>query len=337
MGAAGPTNTMNKLFRRLLLGLTAGVGVYALGTIYVGVDELASSLASFNYLLFVPVLGLTLANYFLRYLKWSYYLRLLGIDVPLRRNLTIFCGGLSMVVTPGKIGELLKSYLLREAQGVPMARTAPVVIAERLTDLIALLLLMSSGVFAWRQGLTTLLLVGGFLALFLIIVGSRRLSLPLVRFAGRLPGLRRVADKLEAFYESAAVLLSPGPLAVAVILSVTSWFAECLGTYTILRGFPHTNVSLLLATFVYSASTVGGLPTPGGLGLTDGGMAALFSYLGKVPRGTAAAATLLVRLCTLWFAVLVGVLALLLFRREVGLADDVADELKTAAKDPTDP
>jgi uncharacterized protein (TIRG00374 family) len=318
---------MNRLFRRLLIGLAIGVGVYAIGTIVIGVDELSRSLASWQFWLFAPVLGLTLGNYALRYAKWAYYLRCLELKVPTRRNLTIFLGGLSMVVTPGKVGELLKAYLLREAQGVPMAQTAPVVIAERLTDLIALLLLMSTGVMTWRRGLVPMAIVGGAVLLLLVVVSSRTLSLPLVRFAGRLPGLSKIADKLEAFYESSARLLRPGPLFVAVTLSVISWFFECLGTYLILGGFPNTQVSLLLSTFVYAASTVGGLPTPGGLGLTDGGMVGLLTYLGKVSKGVAAAATLLVRLCTLWFAVVVGVIALLIFRREVGLADDAADQL----------
>ena len=79
---------MNRLFRRLLLGLAIGVGVYAVGTIVIGVDELGSSLASFSFWLFGPVLGLTLTNYALRYLKWAYYLRCLDLQVPTRRNVT---------------------------------------------------------------------------------------------------------------------------------------------------------------------------------------------------------------------------------------------------------
>ncbi|MCK5795559.1 MAG: flippase-like domain-containing protein [Deltaproteobacteria bacterium] len=316
---------MNRLFRRLLFGLVIGVGIYAVGTIVIGVDKLVTSLASFRFWLLLPVLGATLSNYALRYLKWAYFLHHLGLKVPTRRNVTVFLSGLSMVITPGKIGELLKAYLLREAQGIPLATTAPVVVAERLTDLIALLLLMSTGVLTWRRGLVPMAIVGGAVLLLLLVVSSRQLSLALLKVVGRLPGLQRIAGSLEAFYESSATLLRPTPLLIAVTLSVLSWFFECLGTYVVLRGFPETHVPLLMATFVYAASTIGGLPTPGGLGLTDGGMVGLLSFVGKVDRGVAAAATLLVRLATLWFAVVVGVLALLIFRREVGLAGDIAD------------
>jgi uncharacterized protein (TIRG00374 family) len=317
---------VRKLFKRLLIGLVLGAGVYACGAIYLGVEQLGHSLALFAHWLFVPVLALTFSNYLLRYLKWTLYLHVLGVHVPLRRNLTIFLGGLSMTVTPGKIGELLKAYLLREAQGVAMARTAPVVIAERVTDLLALVVLMLTGFFTFRRFQLVLYVVGSLVGLFIVVVSSRRLSLWLLRLVGRLPGMRRLGDKLFEFYESTAALFRPSPLCGATILSVAAWFCECLGFYLVLGGFPDTRVPLLLAVFIYSATTLGGVVSPGGLGITDGSMTALLSYAARFTAATAGAATLIIRLCTLWLAVLVGVIALLVFRRNVGLGDELPAE-----------
>jgi glycosyltransferase 2 family protein len=322
---------MKKLLQKLLLGLALGIGVYACVAIWVGVDQLAQSLASFHYMLFLPVLGLTFSNYLLRYLKWTLYLRLIGIQVPAGLNLVVFLSGLSMTVTPGKIGELLKAYLLREACGVPMARTAPVVMAERVTDLIALVLLMLTGFFTFRRFPEVLIIVASMVVLFLVVVSSRRLSLLLLRLLIRLPGLSRLGHQLEAFYESTALLFRLWPLLLATLLSVMAWFCECLGFYLVLSGFPHTAPSLLLAIFIYSATTLGGVATPGGLGITDASMTAFLRHAAAFPVAVAGAATLLIRLCTLWFAVIVGVVALFLFRRKIGLAEDVAQKLKSGA------
>jgi uncharacterized membrane protein YbhN (UPF0104 family) len=49
---------------------------------------------------------------------------------------------------------------------------------------------------------------------------------------------------------------------------------------------------------------------PGGLLVAEGSMTALFRRLGDVTGASAAAATVLVRLATLWFAVALGLLAL---------------------------
>ncbi|MCB9558639.1 MAG: flippase-like domain-containing protein [Deltaproteobacteria bacterium] len=318
---------MGKLLRRLLWGCLLGVAIYAALAIYLGVAELGQSLAQFAWWRLAPVLALTLGNYLLRYLKWSTYLRVLKIDVPTKQNAVIFLGGLSMTITPGKIGELLKAYLLRTAQGVPMARTLPVVIAERITDLLALVVLMSGGIVAFGRGHTAALIVGCSVLLFIVVVGQRRLSLGLLHLIARLPGLSGFSHKLEEFYESTHRLFRPGPLLVAALLSVAAWACECAGFCLVLGGFPSTVVGLLLATFIYSATTIGGLPTPGGLGLTEGGMTALLAYTAKIDRHVAGAATLIIRLCTLWFAVIVGVIALFAFRRSVGLADDAAERM----------
>jgi len=321
---------MGKLVRRLLLGVVLGAGVYAAGAIYLGVQELWASLARFQLWLFLPVLGLAFTNYMLRYLKWSTYLKVLGIDVPRSINPVIFLGGLSMTVTPGKVGELLKAYLLREARGVPMMRTAPVVMAERVTDLIALLVLMLTGFFTFRRFEGVLYAAGAVIAGFLVVVSSRTLSTGVIRLVGKLPRLGKVQAKLEEFYESTWALFRPGPLALATALSVASWACEAVGFYLVLGGFDVQRAPLLLATFIYSATTLGGVVTPGGLGVTDGSMAALLNLTAGFPKATAGAATLIIRLCTLWFAVVVGVVALLVFRRRVGLSDDMAQELARA-------
>ena len=109
-------------------------------------------------------------------------------------------------------------------------------------------------------------------------------------------------------------LFRAGPLLLASLLSVAAWFCECLGFHLVLGGLGVT-ISLLLSVFIYSATTIGGLPTPGGLGLTEGGMTALLRYTAHADKGIAGAATLIIRLCTLWFAVAVGFAATAAFTR----------------------
>lgn len=321
---------MGRLLKRLVLGLVIGLGLYAAGAIYIGVSDLWSSLGEFAAWRIAPVLALTLGNYLLRYVKWSLYLRTLGIDVPAGRNLVIFLSGLSMVVTPGKIGEVLKAYLLKTSEQVPMARTVPVVLAERVTDLLALVLLMLAGIATFSTGRVAVAVVGGAVALFIAAVSSRRLCLGLISLVERLPRVGRLAPKLREFYESTAALFAPLPLLAATVLSVAAWLCECVGFHVVLGGLAVT-LPLLRSVFIYSATTIGGLPTPGGLGLTEGGMTALLRYTAGATKAIAGAATLIIRLCTLWFAVIVGVAALLVFRRSVGLAVDAADELKRGA------
>ena len=97
----------------------------------------------------LQILGLALANYTIRFVRWALYLRARSVRIPLGSSALVFGAGLSLSITPGKIGELVKSYLLRELHDIPVTRTAPIVIAERVSDLIALVLLAVVGVAAY--------------------------------------------------------------------------------------------------------------------------------------------------------------------------------------------
>ena len=64
-----------------------------------------------------------------------------------------FLSGFVLTVTPGKVGEVFKSLVLFETHGVPIARTAPIVVAERVTDLIGVIILIVLGSLGFSGGL----------------------------------------------------------------------------------------------------------------------------------------------------------------------------------------
>src|ERR1043165_7269392 len=131
--------------RRWIWGVIAVViGVAAIAA-FGDVRQLADRLGGFCWPCFSAALGLARANYAIRLARWEAYLRRQGVEVPRRSSVLVFGAGLSLSITPGKLGELVKAYLLRELHGIPVTRTAPIVVAERVTDLIALLLLAVVG------------------------------------------------------------------------------------------------------------------------------------------------------------------------------------------------
>lgn len=336
---------MSRLSRGIALSVAAGVIIYVLIAAVLGEGEkVAGQLRAFSPTLLVGGLGLASLNYLFRFAKWQYYLRILQVNtwpqpaqpapprpgeseprphLGLVDSLLVFIAGFSLTVTPGKVGEVLKSYLLKESHGEPMARTAPIVFGERLTDLLSLLMLALLGVSTWMSANQRYLVVIGFAACAALVaaVASRPLVLWGLRLVERLPPRRLTAalsPKLRELYESTYVLVRPGPLLLCTALSVGAWFCECLAFYLIVRGCPDGGrATLFLCTFIYAMMTVAGalVFVPGGLGVTEGGMVLLLSQLAALSSSSAVAATLVIRVQTLWFAVLLGVVALLAYAR----------------------
>ena len=141
------------------MGVLFAVLAYALLAMWADAREVLEGWTELDPLVFTVALGLSVVNYAFRYVKWVMYLRLLGERVEHRINIPVFLAGFSMAVTPGKIGEVLKSSLLKEARGISVAKTAPIVLAERLTDLIALVLMAAFGASAFGIGLNGLVIV----------------------------------------------------------------------------------------------------------------------------------------------------------------------------------
>jgi glycosyltransferase 2 family protein len=313
-----PTPPPSRLLSRVVMGVGAGVVVYIGFSIWADAPAVAGALGRFTWTAALVACLLAASNYVVRWVRWEFYLRCLGVRIAARDSVLVFLAGFALTVTPGKLGETVKAFLLRQSHGIPAARTAPIVVAERVTDLVGLLILALVGVFSFDVDRRFLGAGAVLVGLGLAVVGSETLAGRLLALAERLPGGARVGPKLREFHRSTAVLLRPRPLALAGTLAVGSWFLECLALYVVVHGFPDAAISLRAATFIYASMTVAGALSflPGGLGVTEAGMLALLGVLGTgIPRGTATAATFVTRAATLWFAVAIGLPALSAYLR----------------------
>lgn len=299
----------------LAITLAIGVAVYAFFGLRSEWSETRGALSAFAWRLLPALLLLSLGNYAIRFVRWEVYLRMLGIRVPLASSAQVFLSGLAMTITPGKVGEFLKSYLLKEAHGVPMATSAPVVLVERIGDLLGLVLLASFGVAAYRPDtIPILVLAASGCAASIAVLQSPRLTGWVLAAIRRMPSGRRVEPALREMLESSRALLGLRALAVGLCLATGAWFCECAGYWLTLRGFGVDGFELGLGVFGYSVSTLAGVVSPGGIGVTDAGLIQIAEQLRSVSPAVSTAASFVVRVCTLWFAVGLGALALLRFR-----------------------
>lgn len=310
---------LQRTTRKVVLVMLAAVAVYGVFAIVSGVRQLGDRLAGYAWWTFGAALALAFGNYVLRFLKWQYYLATLEIrGIPASDSFLTFLSGFVLSVTPGKVGEVFKSLVLHQTHGVPAARSAPIVVAERLTDLIGVIVLIAAGSTRFKGGLVWAGAGSALVGSILVVIASRRLSMWMVSVVALLPGPgKRIAPKLREAYESLHALTRPKTLVLPTLLSIGAWFLECLALWIILLGFGKAP-SVLGASFFYATSTLAGalIPVPGGLGVTETVMRTLMTQLGDVDRAGATGAMLLVRFATLWFAVLVGFAALSLLRRK---------------------
>jgi uncharacterized protein (TIRG00374 family) len=312
---------MSKMVRRLIGAMLLGVAVYGAFVLYSGVGLIAHKFGGFAWWTFGAACALAFSNYLIRFLKWEYYLGVLEIrGVPKGESLLIFLSGFVLTVTPGKVGEVFKSLILKEIHGVPVERTAPIVVAERVTDLIGVITLIALGSLSLPGGLVWASVGAGLVAALLVFISSATLSARFLNTLPRLPGaLGRGGAKIESKVSVALgglrELTTPRRLVWPTLLSIAAWSLEGIALWVILGGFDE-HPPLTTVAFIYATATLAGalVPVPGGLGVTDGLLKGQMAGLAGIGAATATAAMLLVRFATLWFAVAVGFIALALLR-----------------------
>jgi glycosyltransferase 2 family protein len=316
---------VERLKKNFILALVLGLAVYLVLAIVSGLEDLRDALSGFDFFLIPAILGLVSLSYAVRFVRWMYYLRLLKVRVPLRANAAIFAAGLSMTISPGKLGEVLKSVFIKDVAGTPVARTAPAVVAERATDGTGMVLWGLLGALAFSFGPWLLLLFLALTGVGIAVLRSRRLSLLAEKALRKLPLLDRLAPHVEDFHGASNELLALRPLVVASGISFLGWGLECAAVYLCALGVG-AEEPFLVVVFVFAVSSLAGAASmlPGGIGAAEAGMAGMFTAVAGLSGGLAVALTFIVRLTTLWFATLLGVAGLLLVRRVIGEPLDAA-------------
>ena len=285
------------LFVAGLIGLAAATGW----------QETRAQIARLSLWQGAVLLALSLVNYGFRGLRWHLFTRRLGLPTTLGQDMRHFLGGFAMVVTPGRVGELVRMRWLRRETGWTFDRTAPLALVDRASDLAAMALILGLSVSLAATGVTGAVPVT-ILALIAAYVATRpRLLAGGVTLAHRLIGrMPRLFGRIRAAARSLDRFSGMGAMAPALGLGIVGWLAEGYA-FHLLLGWMGADIGLMkaIAIFVFSTLAGGLTGAPGGVGGAEAAMIALLALDG-VPMDVSVPATAIIRVTTLWFALAVG-------------------------------
>lgn len=223
-----------------------------------------------------------------------------------------------MSITPGKFGELFKAYLVKQINNEPISKTAPIVFAERATDFLSLVVISLIGAYIFDYGRVIIVVIGVIIVIGIVIISNKNIASFVIQLVSKNRFLGKYISSIQNAYESSYKLLAVMPLFKMTLLSIVSWGFECLGYYIILSNY-NVEVTLLWASFTYAFATIVGAVSmlPGGLGVTEGSLSYMVVAQGY-SKDIAFASTFIVRAVTLWFAVMIGVISIIIYQNKFG-------------------
>lgn len=300
---------------KIWLIIVFAVVVYIIMGIYADFGNLLSAIERFNWTFALIMIILITAAYFIRFLKWNFFLKSVGVHLKLKDNLFVFFSGLGMTITPAKVGEIWKGWLIKDINGESLSKTVPVVITDRVTDLMGLIILSLLGILYYKSGISILI------ALILIFIGffaairSEKISGKIISMLENRAG--KYSKDIKTMHATFLQLMNPKNMTLMSFLSAFAWFFECLALFLVIVGFGQS-LSLILSTFVFSfASLVGAVSMiPGGLGIAEATISGMLQYFGLTSVDSIGVA-IIIRFGTLWYGAILGFLVYFIFRKRI--------------------
>jgi uncharacterized membrane protein YbhN (UPF0104 family) len=318
------------LRQRLLIGIGLAMLVF-IGLLFYGdVRQIGRLLQEFRWELIPAIFGLTVVNYALRGMRFHYYLRQIGVQgLSLWTSLRVFVGGFSLTLTPGKVGELIRIYWLKNIANADPASVAPSIIVDRVVDGLAMALLALLGILVYPQTWPVVAPIVAVLIVGVIVIQIRPLALWLLELGGRLPLLSRISHHLYSLYNSTYTLLRPKNFLLGLLVGVLAWMAEGIAFYLVLIGLGLEGSPFLAMFSIFTlavGSLIGGASSlPGGLGATELSMTGILQGVLGTSEEVAVTAVLMIRFFTLWSGVGLGVLVVLIWHKFLFGSASVAD------------
>jgi glycosyltransferase 2 family protein len=263
------------------------------------VPNAVDALKGFDTRLLPVLLALVTADYAMRFYRWRWLLRrATGLHVPLLLDAHLFLAGTAMILTPGRAGEWLKCVYAERLLGVPVVKTAPIPLLERLVDVPAMLALAALGALFFE---TRLVLIAAPTVAAGLLLGGRTL-LPLFR------------EHFGTMLDSP--LMRRDAVAWALAMGTGAWALECVAFYVVLTGFGVEGGIELLgqAAFIYPLATLLGTFSflPGGIGIAEGGIAGALRATTGTTAAVATGSALVIRFAIVGLGVIAGLPSFLL-------------------------
>ena len=261
---------------------------------------------------FIPIiLGLHFVVLLLRTSRQKILLDSLDIKITWKENFRIHMAGLSLIMTPGGVGQTIKSYYLKNKYKSPYSKTVSVSLAERYHDLLGIIPIIGILLF-FRESFFGWIIIGVLAAILLaifVLVRNQKITKLVLSKIPKISLLKRISENSDTIGVSLHSLTKRGVFLSSLGIDLLSWCVAALAFYLSFLAFG-LDVSFIDATYIsFVPITLGAISfLPGGFGVTEVSMLSLLTKYGLAPS-IAAALILFTRITSIWFFTIIGLIA----------------------------
>ena len=300
-----------KLDNKIIPILIAAIGIYAIFLFISDYNVISEKISNFKINYLPLILFFVSASWIPLIIKWHFLLKNSEVDVPLTKSIAVFFSGVAFEITPGQIGALIKSQILKTSYNIPRTKTVPIVIVEKVYDLIGAILASVIGIIILGMEIYLIAIAISVLAFIFFFMYHKPASELFFNRITKLKFFSKHIENISGFYEIVQKSTNVRAATICILLALAYWFMVSAAAYYTLISFDVNILDYLKVLAIYSTSTLLGAISfiPAGIGITEGSIAGLFTLNG-IDVSTALILAVMIRIFTLWYSVSVGFIAL---------------------------
>ena len=300
-----------KISNKILIVVIAVIGLYAAFLITSDINTISSKISDFKIEIIPIILLLVTSGWFVIFFKWHLLLRNAKIFIPVKDSFLIFTSGFALTIIPGKVGELVKSQLLKTKFGIARSKTVPIVILEQFYSAVGITTLSFFGIWYFELGVYVLGFFTAALVFVFVLLSSRKAFNKIVTLLEKRRFTSKFVEPLSSSYDAIKNGIR-GPITLyASGLSILFWLIEAISIYFILSAFEVEAIGFLTIISTYTTSIMLGILSflPIGIGVVEGTLTSFFTMQG-IDVSLALTIVVVIRLFTRWYGVSFGFIAL---------------------------
>lgn len=300
-----------KFKKSIFLGIIAIIALYAIFLIMSDVQIIAEKINNFDYQYLLIILPLIPLSWIILFFRWHFLLKNSDMVAPYKTNFLIFVSGFALGITPGKVGELIKSQLLKDKFNFPRTKSAPIVIVEKFYDFFAIAIISFFGIWFFTPSVYVFLFLLSIIIIFYLLTSSEKIFLKFIGMSKRIKFLKNFTEQLPESFTIIQNSTRKKIFPISLSLSIAFWITESIIAYLVLLSFDVNILDSLEFFSIYVTSIILGVISflPLGIGVVEGSLVGFLTMDG-IEFNLATTLVVFIRLFTRWIAVSVGFIAL---------------------------
>jgi len=284
--------------------------IYIFLVFYFDLQQISKVLEEIDLFYFVLSIGIWGLGLLIRIFRWHLLFQNISKKILFHHNVLYYLSGLSMVFSPGRLGEIIRLPYIKRDYDISISKSIPVVIVERYYDLVAIIIVIGISLF-FIDIPKIILVIPPLTVISLILVITKKNfcnkllnRLNKIKFIRKLlPDMNESIDIFFTFFHKKIFLKS-------IMISIAIFLIDAIGFFYLLKSL-HVDLDFMLVTaIVHGSFLISSLSMiPGGIGVWEAGFIGLLINYG-VSKEVAISASLLFRIIFTGIFSIIGVFCL---------------------------